>query len=697
MIYRIFFTFCFVLIGCFSFSQVRNEIIQQRIEFISEQLQSEDIDLTNIIEALNFYYDNKLNLNNATSEDLEELNLLTSVQINDLLLHRKRFGKLISIYELQSLRFWDLSTIQLVLPFIYVDDKLDNLHISFKEAIREGNFEWYLRYQPTIEKKAGYASVSDAILQNSNNYYYGNADRYYSRFRYTYKTNISLGFTAEKDAGEQFFRGAQKNGFDFYSAHVFFKGGKYLKSFAIGDYQVQIGQGLNLWSSYAFGKTADIATMKRNAIPIRAYTSVDENRFLRGAAADLGYKNFSLLSFASVKKVDASTYIADSTYDDLEFISTIDLSGLHRTNREIEKKNGLLEFVTGTNLRYVNGPLRLGLAGVFQGYDKPFLKNETYYNQFDFRGEQNLAASFDYNYVFKNVNLFGEVSRNHFQYNGQNLGGTAMVHGAMISLDPNASVGILFRDYGRGYQTFYNAGFSEGSNTQNERGLYVGTKLKLTKALSLNGYVDFFKFPWMKYLIDAPTHGHEILIQPSYKPNKIFEIYGRFRQQLRQKNSRDSDGTVTEIENVLQRNYRLNVSYVVNEFFTLKSRIEYVTINRPSNTPEKGMLFTQDLLYKPKGMPIDLALRYALFDTDSYDTRIYSFENNALYVFAVPAYYYQGNRAYILLRYSFLRHCDLWVRYGYFLYNNRKTISSGAEQINGSKKSDLVIQLRFTF
>jgi hypothetical protein len=39
----------------------------------------------------------------------------------------------------------------------------------------------------------------------------------------------------------------------------------------------------------------------------------------------------------------------------------------------------------------------------------------------------------------------------------------------------------------------------------------------------------------------------------------------------------------------------------------------------------------------------------------------------------------------------------LWVRYGYFLYNNRKTISSGAEGIQGSRKSDLVIQLRISW
>jgi hypothetical protein len=125
--------------------------------------------------------------------------------------------------------------------------------------------------------------------------------------------------------------------------------------------------------------------------------------------------------------------------------------------------------------------------------------------------------------------------------------------------------------------------------------------------------------------------------------------------------------------------------------------VEFVTINRPSNANEKGLLMTQDFIFRPKSFPLDIALRYALFDTDSYDTRIYSFESNALYAFAVPAYYYQGNRAYILVRYSFLRRFDLWVRYGYFLYNNRNSVSSGAEQIVGSRKTDLLIQLRVKF
>ncbi len=686
----------FLVISCFVYGQDKAEIIQQRIEFISEQLQAEEIDLTNVIEQLDFFYENKINLNASNGEDLEQLYLLTQVQINDLLLHRKAFGKYITIYELQSLKYWDLTTIQLVLPFVRIDDKLDNLHITFKEAMKEGKFELFLRYQPTFQQKKGYENVSDSLLQNSNNYYYGNSDRYYTRFRYTYKSNISVGFTGEKDPGEQFFKGSQKNGFDFYSAHAFFKGGKYISAAVIGDYQVQVGQGLNIWSSYAFGKTADIATMKRTAIPLKAYTSVDEARFLRGAAVDLSYRNIDLLLFASRKKVDASV-IEDSTLEDLEFISTIDVSGLHRTNREISKMNGLTESIAGANLSYTFGGLKLGGTFVYQGYDKDFVKDIKYYNQFDFRGKSMVSGSFDYSYVLKNINFFGEVSRNFNNYQNQKMGGLAMVHGALISLDSRASIGILYRNYDRAYNSFYNAGFSEGGNTQNEKGFYAGLKLKLNTKWTINGYTDIFQFPWLKYLVDAPSSGYEFLIQPIYKPNKIFEIYGRFRQQLRQKNSRDSDGTITEIEDVIQRSFRFNLSYTVNEFFTLKSRIEYVTLKRESNNPEDGIMITQDFVFRPKSFPLDIALRYALFDTDSYDTRMYSFENNALYVFAVPAYYYQGSRAYILVRYSFARHFDLWVRYGEFLYNNRSTISSGAEEIKGSRKSDFVVQLRMSF
>lgn len=672
------------------FSQDKNSVIQQRIEFISEQLESEEIDLTDVVEILTYRLEHPLNLNGATIESLSELNLLTDVQINDLMLHRKKFGNFISIYELQSLKYWSLETIYLILPFVKVDDKFDQLHVSLKEALKFGTFEAFLRYQRIPEEKRGYDDVSDSVKATSNSYYYGNADRYYTRLRFSYRTNLSVGVTAEKDPGEQFFQGAQKNGFDFYSMHAFYSGGKYLRAVALGDYQIQIGQGLNLWSGYAFGKTADVTNVKKTANPIKPYTSVDETRFMRGAAVDLGFKDFQLTTFASVKKVDASVSI-DSLLDDIEFVSSINLTGFHRTNSEIARQDGLTEMIYGGNLRYDKRSFHIGAAGVSYGYDKPFVKAVQPYNQFDFRGKNTFAGSVDYSYVFRNFQFFGEVS---YVTHSKSF---AQLHGVLLALDSRASLSIVYRNYQRGYETFYNAGFAEASQTKNEKGVYAALNVKLAKNWTLNTYADLFEFPWMRYLVDAPSVGHEFLIQPTYKPNKVLEIYGRFRQQMRQRNSRNTDGTITEIEDVTQRNYRLNLSYKVSEDFTVKSRIEYVTIHRLSNTPEDGFILTQDFIYKPKKYPVDLTLRYALFETDSYDTRIYSFETNALNVFSVPAYYYQGSRAYAMIRYTFFRKFDLWVRYGTFIYSNRKDLGSGPEEISQPRKSDITIQLRMKF
>jgi len=691
---------CIVVFGCFwtinIFSQQeveRNAIVQQRIEFISEQLEAEELDLTDVIELLYYRIDHPINLNNTNHEALRDLSLLTEIQINDLFLHIERFGKLITIYELQSLKYWDLETIFLVLPFVRVDDRFEQLHVSFKEAIQRGKMELFLRYQRILEDKRGYKPLNDSVLPT----YYGNPDRYYTRFRYSYRTNLSFGITAEKDPGEQFFKGTQKNGFDFYSAHAFYKGGKYIKAVALGDYQVQIGQGLNLWSGHAFGKSADVVNVKKNATPLKAYASADEVRFMRGAAVNLAYKNFDLLLFGSSKKVDGAIQqeIEIVTEDDFveevstEYASSISMTGFHRTKTEIDRKGSMRENIFGANVQYNKRNLHLGVAGINWGYDKEFNKPLLPYNQFDFRGKNTRSASADYSYVLYNFHFFGEAS---YVTHSKNW---ATIHGLIMSIDARSTLAIVYRNYQRGYETFYNSAFAEsGRVANNERGIYAGLNVNISRAWNLNTYVDFFEFPWLKYQVNRPSKGHEFLIQPSYRPSRNLEIYARFRHELRQKNSRLPQQTIIRIEDVVHRIYRINVSYKVSDDFTLKSRVEYITLDRPSKDSEEGIAFVQDFLYKPKKIPIDITLRYAIFETDSYDSRIYTFETNALYVYSIPAYYYQGSRSYVLVRWTFLKRFDLWARYGVFLYNNRRTLGSGSERIDGNQKTDVTIQLR---
>jgi len=666
----------------------KHEIIQQRIEYLSENLEIEDISLEQITEDLYYFIDHRINLNKTDGEDLKALLLLTDIQIVSLLNYRKQFGKLISIYEIQAIPYWDLNTIYLILPFVYVDDKFDQLQVSFKEFLKYGTFEMFLRYQRILEEKNGFQNVPDEVLQNTNSIYHGNPDRYYSRMRFTYRNNISMGITMEKDPGEAFFKRNNPNGFDFYSAHAFYQGGKYVRTVAFGDYQLQIGQGLNLWVGHAFNKTSDVINIKKNARGLRPYASIDEVRFMRGGAIELAYKNVHLTTFGSVKRISATLQQAlDTLSQEEEFASAINMTGLHRTTSEIARKNALQERIFGSYLQYKTAALQIGFSAVHHSYDKVFERALQPYNQFDFRGRNLMNIGIDYNYIYKNTNFFGEVVRS-------GSGAIGMLHGALIALDSRMSLSMLYRNYPRNFHTFYSQGFREGSRTQNEEGLYTGLFWKLHKRVTWDNYLDIFRFPWLRFQVNAPSQGYEFLSQITYKPDKKLELYARFRQQVRQRNSREITFGIREVEDVVQRNYRLHFSYKVTESITLKSRVEFVSVQRKSQDSEQGFLIYQDIIFKPKSSPISLSLRYAVFDTDSYDSRIYAFESNMLNVFYIPAHSGKGMRAYALLRYQFAKRFDLWIRYGIFLYENVNTIGSGAERIDGNRRSDIGVQLR---
>ncbi|MBI1836682.1 MAG: hypothetical protein HYR91_05400 [Flavobacteriia bacterium] len=670
----------FLLINSIILAQDKNEVIQQRIEFIAEQNESESIDLTSVLESLNYYYENPLNLNQCTFEELESLNLLTEIQINDLLLHLQKNGKLISIYELQTLKYWDLSTIQLIIPFIKIDEKIEQAQLKIADILKYGKSELYNRYQLIPQPKIGY--LQDTSISSSN--YQGNADHYYSRYRFSYRTNLSFGITADKDPGEPFFKGINKKGFDFYSAHAYYRGGKYLKAFIIGDYHLGIGQGLALWTNYAFGKTADVAMIKKSANSFKPYTSTDENRFLRGFAVDFGFSNFTLTLFGSSKKMDATVEKKSiSTY-----FSSIQLTGLHRTTNEIERKNAITENILGSCLNYKIRNFEIDFNGIYQSYNIPYQKNILSYNKFDFRGKETITLSVNYNWIWKNLNVFGEIAQASYSK------GIAQIHGLLLSLNSKFSLSFIYRNYAKNYQSFYSNAFADGSKIQNERGFYSGIKMKLNSSWTINSYLDLFSSPWLKYQVNAPSFGHDYFTQINYKPNKLLEIYARFREQNHQKNSRIEDGTIASLDDNIQRNYRLNIVYNVSENMTLKSRIEYTSLEGKYSTIKYGSLMTQDVIYKPKKYPFDLIFRYALFQTDNYDTRIYSYEANALNVFSIPAYYDKGSKGYLLIRYTFLKHFDLWIRYGKTFYVNQNSIGSEQEKINGNKKNDLTIQFR---
>jgi hypothetical protein len=273
-----------------------------------------------------------------------------------------------------------------------------------------------------------------------------------------------------------------------------------------------------------------------------------------------------------------------------------------------------------------------------------------------------------------------------------------LVSGALIALDPKISITLLYRDYQRNFQAISSAGIGEGSTNSNEKGMYVGFIAKPLKQFTLSAYCDQFSFPWLRSGVKAPSKGHQYLVQITYQPAKNIALYIRVKAQQKQKNTAiDIQKGIPYLVLEKQTNYRFNYTCQVSASLRLKGRVELVNFNKEELPFETGYLLYQDVVFKPKSCPLSFTFRYGIFDTESYKTRIYAYENDVLYSFSIPAYYNTGTRTYLTIKYKALRSIALWLRYGLTVYENQEAISTGLEEIRGNHKQEIKAQIRVKF
>jgi hypothetical protein len=690
-----------------------DEQINQNIELLSEQLQSEDGDLTNLTETWTYYKSHPLNLNKARREELTDLLILTDIQINNLLKHREKNGYLISIYELQSIDGFDLNTIKKITPFVYVSDNFNAAFFSTKEMFKDGKHEFVTRFQRILEPQSGY-NVSDSVKNiKPNSYYLGSPNRIFARYSFQYNNNVSFVLAGEKDAGEEFNIGGsridsiplndgtgknraeyrQTKGFDFYSGHIAVRNIKSIKTLVFGDYQATFGQGLTLWQGFGFGKSASSMSIKRSGTGIKPYRSFDENRFFRGAAGTFRIKDFEVTGLVSYKKLDANATVADTMDSgeiDVVGISSLEISGMHNTNSLMQDKGIINQTVLGGNIAYNKRNLHIAATAQNMNLSAELIKSPSLYNKYDFQGKNNFVGGLDYNYVFRNTNLFGE-------YSVSSTGGKAFCQGLIVALDPKLTFAAHYRNFDKNFQNLFGNAVSENTLPQNEKSIYLGMEAKIFKSLTWSLYMDQYKFTWLKSSASAPSTGRDIFTQLNYTPTKKIDMYFRFRHRTKFVNSTE-DNFYDYLEPYVQYNYRYNLSAQITPDIKFKSRIEYTHIDQISAADEDGVAFVQDLIYKKLKFPFTFTLRYAVFDTKSFNSRVYTYENDVLYSYSVPALYNKGQRTYFIVNWDITRNLEIWVRMASTIYDNQSIQSEGSlNEIQSDHKTELKLQARLKF
>ncbi|MEO6884562.1 MAG: helix-hairpin-helix domain-containing protein [Bacteroidia bacterium] len=656
--------------------------IDEKVEMNVENSDAvENSDYTNLFEILQAYHKNKLNLNTATANDLSDLQLLNNLQINNLLNHIRENGLLLSVYELQTIDGFSEEIIQKIIPYIRVGKVEEKNNFSLNKIFKYGKSQWTSAFEQTLEKSKGY-------LIPGKTSYLGSPQKIIERYKFQSSNFVSAGFTSKKDAGEEFFSGSQKQGFDFYSGYLSIKNNHFIKNIIVGDYQASFGQGLTTWTGFGFGKSSDVMNIAKSGAGIRPYTSLDEINFFRGIATTFAFKRFEISTFISDKKTDATIVPSLNEKDSLA-VSSIKQGGLHRTITELQNKNSLQEKIFGGNITYQKNNFSIGLTALQTNFDKPIQKKNILYNAYDFSGKINTNAGINYGFSHRNFYFFGEtaISQN---------GGFAYMNGILASLSPTVSFSVLHRNYSRDYQNFFSKGFSENTKTSNEKGIYFGIEMHPFSNFSISAFADYFQFPWLKYLVNAPSYGNDFLENASYTLSSSIKLSVKCRQHKRFKNM-PSAGLINGILPISQNNYRFQIQYNARDFMEFMNRLEYVNYIQTNTVPSNGFLISQTIFLKKKNKPFSISLNYTLFQTDDYNSRIYFLENDFYNRYSISDFFYKGSSVSFSGKYELSKKIILSVRATQLFYQNKNNIGSGSDEISGNTKNTVAGQLQFSF
>ncbi|MDR2087383.1 MAG: helix-hairpin-helix domain-containing protein [Dysgonamonadaceae bacterium] len=653
------------------------------MSYLEELAGNEELEesyIENLYEELSYLSENPFNIHTVGKQDLERLPFLNAIQVENLLYYIYKYSPVVSLYELKNVESLDQQTIGYLLPFLYVGETEDKP--QEKQILKWGKHEALLGTNFTVQRKAGYQKVSGEERDMHPNLYYRGSP-YALSFRYTfnYRDKIQFGLTGEKDAGEVFW-GSQQKGFDFYAANLLLKDFGVFKTLTFGDYRLAYGEGLVLNNHFSMGKTSDVININQKNTDIKRDVSTNENQFFRGVAGTLKFKQWESSFFFSSRRLDASV--------DSATISAFKTDGFHRTAGDREKEKTAETTLYGSHIQWKNDYLTAGMTAVYYAFgEKELYPDVKPYNLYYLRGKNHYNASINYSYRRKKWVFQGETAVDK-------SGKMAAIHNLLLYPASLVEWVCSYRYFDRGYNALYAKSFSESSAVRNESGFYTGVKFHLFRLWELAAYWDCFTFPWMKYGVDAPSSGNDVLFLLSYHPKVNMQMNVRYKWKEKEKNYIPENDPETLVIPYSQHQVRYQFNYQPHPALGLKTQADYHRYTSAGNTPA-GWSIAQNASFAPENDRFQVDAGLAYFHTPDWNTRMNIYEKNVLYASASSLYYGEGLRYYALMKWKISDCFTFYLKGASTHYYDKQTISSGTEEISGKEKSDIYLLIRYKF
>lgn len=636
-------------------------------EDMQEWTTPEDMGDNTNMELLEDLSINKINLNQVTREQLEQLPFLSAQQVESIIEYLDRYGPIRSLNELKMIPELDYQTCQQLSHYVMVGKvRPDRIWPQLSDVAKYGRHTFMATAKIPFYERRG-----------DRNGYMGYRMRHDLRYQFNYNNRIKFGITAAQDAGEPFFANRNTMGYDHYSYYFQLRNIGKLEALNLGLYRVQMGMGLVMNTGFHLGKLATLQSMGRTSKLLTAHTSRSVVGYLQGAAATVNLsKHFKLTAFASYRPVDA-------TLNDDGTARTLVKTGYHRTPTEMDKKYNTHETDLGFSFGWRKGMLYINANGLYTHLDRRLTpeKEHTLYRRYAAEGSDFSNFSLDYGYNNYRMSFAGETAVNRD-------GAIAAIHSLSYVASDQVKLTTIHRYFSKSYTALHAYSFCEGGSVQNEHGIYLGINWQPTRSWLIQGYADYAHFSWPRYRISAPSDAFDAMMTTKYSQKK-WSLEGRYRLHIRQQDNETKDMLINRTDHQV----RLNWSYTLTPKLTLRTQAN--AVSKPTEQGNmQGMMLCQEATWKNRWLQIDA--NFGWFNTDDYNSRIYYFEKSVLYDHTSTMYYGQGIHYTLMAKAELGKRLTLAAKMMITNYFDRNFISSGLQQVDRSSMTDLLVQLRYS-
>lgn len=697
-----------LLFCCFSTEGWGQEVLPSAWRIYVDRVAEDEGD--EAVELLLALYDecceHPVNIND-TSGVLLRFPFVSGMHQQALKVYITLYGPLLSMEELYGVTGFDSLMVELLHPVAVASPPSVWEPLTLKEVLKYGHHNLLVGIGGTVEEARGYR----------DNLYEGDNLRLMWRYAFHYKDRIQLNISGDKDPGEAFFSGSQKQGFDFYGFSLqvndiakyrrsqhddgstqVHRNSIYLQRVVLGQYHLQFGQGLTLWSGYGPRSTVG-AGVWRYAQGVRPNGCFTEYGYMRGGAATLAFgERWTATAFYS--NVDRDAICPNA--EDADWVTGLYNSGYHRTATEIAHRRQLNEQLFGGHVSYQTERLQIGMTAVATRLDKALIPTANAYNDNFFHGRNNLNVGVDFAWRYRRLLVFGEgaVCANHAFDSVQWNVSPAGLMGIEFAFSNNHRASIHGRYYSPTYHNFHANAIGQNSTPQNESGWGLAYQGRWPWHIAASAQADFYIFPHAKYLVYDASRGQQFLVLLSRPMQHVhgltLSLRYRYKEQGRNVTPTHQVNGVWILEQTYRHQIQGDMEFARGDW-RLVTRVAWAHYHGEATQPEAGWLMYQDVQYKPQTIPLTVTGRLAWFDVDDYDARLYGVESDFIYQRGSTMYQGNGWRFYLLAKYEFFNQLSVGVKYGITLYTDRDFFGSGYEEIAYPWRQQWRVQLRWKF